>query len=534
MCSESDIVPSYLRHTCGFLRSAAICAAVLAGVSVSGPAAASDGPECEQVCFVLTGIQLQGVSAFSAAELAYTYEDYLARPVAVEDLVKVAASITDHYRSKGYFLTRAAVAPHDGADGLATIIVYEGYIDEVIVEGSDASAMRALVSPLGRRDPTTIAELDRRLTLAADLPGYTLESRIEPVLGDPAGHRLVVTPEFKKYSGFASIENRGSDAQGPWQVYASANANSIIVDGDQLTLSTLTTPADVEELTFAEWAYSAPLAGGRRIRAAISGYSTNAPPASNNGWLSGQSAAVSVNLAQPLIRKRKQSLWLNTGIDVREVRQTYAGSGHADETLAVARVSLSAWQQFAHGYMSSSLQISQGLDVFGATVDNAPNLTRNDADGIFTKLNGSASGYTDLWRFIGVYAEVSGQWSKDPLLNSEEFFVGGSTYGRAYNYGEVSGDKAVAATIELRAGWDPDFAPVSFFQTYAFYDAASVSNHTPSGTRSDELSSAGLGLRVTFQDSTVLKAELAKPLDWIPFTETDNDWRAFVSLSRPF
>jgi hemolysin activation/secretion protein len=108
-------VPSYLRFTCRLLQKAAIFAALVAGGALSGAAVASDVPECEQACFVLTGVQLQGVSAFPASELAYTYEDYLTRPVAVEDLVKVAASITDHYRAEGYFLTRAAVAPPVGA-----------------------------------------------------------------------------------------------------------------------------------------------------------------------------------------------------------------------------------------------------------------------------------------------------------------------------------------------------------------------------------------------------------------------------------
>lgn len=524
----------YLVFICRFLVIIAIIATFLGGSSIAQAAVTSDAPECEQACFVLTGVQLQGVSAFPASELAYTYEDYLARPVAIDDLVKIAGSITDHYRSNGYFLTRAAVAPHDGFDGMATIVVYEGYIDDVIVEGSNPSAIRALVAPLGRREPTTIAELDRRLTLAADLPGYSLESRIEPLLGDPAGHRLVVTPEFDRYSAYARINNRGSDRQGPWQVYMSANANSLITDGDQMTLSATTTPENPEELTSAKWAYSLPLNDGRRLEAGVSGYSTNAKPSSINGRLSGQSVEVWFNLAQPLIRRREQSLWLNTSIDVREKRQTYAQSGRADETLAVARASLYAWQRFEKGYLSSSLEIAQGLDAFGATVGNSPELSRSNADGIFTKFNASAAGYTDLCRFVGVYAEVSGQWSKDPLLSSEEFSVGGSSFGRAYNYGEVSGDNAVAATIELRAGWDPDFAPVSFFQTYAFYDAASVSNYTWAGTRSDELSSAGVGLRVTFEDSTTFRVELAKPLDWTPYTETDNDWRAFVTLSRQF
>ena len=44
-----------------------------------------------------------------------------------------------------------------------------------------------LLDPSAPPVPITSALI--MVTLAADLPGYSLESRIEPVLGDPAGHR---------------------------------------------------------------------------------------------------------------------------------------------------------------------------------------------------------------------------------------------------------------------------------------------------------------------------------------------------------
>lgn len=490
--------------------------------------------ECENDCFTLTAVTIQGVSAYSLADLAETYEQDLARRVGVEDLVRIAGAITDKYRNDGYFLTRAVVAPREGRSGSATIVVYEGYVGEVVIDGDGAAAVRSLLAPLTDRRPLKIEDFDRRLALASDLPGITIASRLEPVLGDPARHRLVVATQLKKASAAAYLENRGSDAQGPWQAYLTSSFNSVVTAGDQLSLSTLTTPESFDELTSAEWAYSTPMRGGRQLRVALSGYTTNAPPASTNGWLNGRSAALTANVGHPLIRSRRQSLWLNTGIDVRRVEQTYLATGLNDETLAVARVSLASRRQLDGGYVGGNLQVSQGLDAFGSTVENGPTLTRNDADGVFTKANLNLWGYHDLGRFVGVYGEVAAQWSGDPLLNSEEFFIGGPTFGRAYNYGEISGDRAVAGMVELRFGWDPQPAFVEFVQVFAFYDAASVSNYDSGGTWSNELSSAGIGFRVTLAGDAVLKLELAKPLDWAPYTETDNDWRAFVALSKQF
>lgn len=514
-------------------RCALWVSALVAGLfCADGASAQSVQPSCVSDCFVLTGVEIQGVTAYPLADFASTYEDSLARSVGVEDLVRIAAGITDTYRTDGYFLTRAAVAPHDGQDGVATVVVYEGYVSEVVIQGDGAEALRPRLASLEGRRPLGIYELDRALALAADTPGVTLTSRIEPVLGDPAQHRLVVDVALQRFARGVYLENRGSEAQGPVQAYLTSSGNSLFQPGDQLTLSTLITPERLDELTFAEWAYSMPAGDGRRLRLAVSGYTTDAPPATTNGWLSGRSAAFSVNLAQALVRSKRQSLWLNTGLDVRHVEQTYSGTGAADEDLTVARLSLSGRRAIEGGYLAGTLGMSQGLDALGATASNAPGLTRNDADGVFTKINLGLSAYRDIGRYAGIYSQLGAQWSGDPLLNAEEFSVGGSTFGRAYNYGEISGDRALAAMVELRLGWDPAPESIRFLQMFLFYDAAAVSNHGVGGRRSDELSSAGAGVRLTLKGDTVLKLELAKPLDRTPYTETDNDWRLFLALSK--
>ncbi|RYG75631.1 MAG: hypothetical protein EON59_18085, partial [Alphaproteobacteria bacterium] len=102
------------------------------------------------------------------------------------------------------------------------------------------------------------------------------------------------------------------------------------------------------------------------------------------------------------------------------------------------------------------------------------------------------------------------------------------------NYGELSGDSGIAGVVEIRAGWDPQPAAISFAQGYAFVDAATIENHRFGGDITRELSSAGFGARITFQERATLKAELAKPLGPRPFTETGNGWRVFVSLSKEF
>ena len=121
------------------------------------------------------------------------------------------------------------------------------------------------------------------------------------------------------------------------------------------------------------------------------------------------------------------------------------------------------------------------------------------------------------------------------LLLSEAFAPGGTPYGRAYNYAEISGDSGVAAMAEFRVGWDPKLKPLTFFQTYVFVDGAKVWNKpTTLGWRTADISSAGAGVRLTFHDRVTLRIEAARPLGPPPWETGSRDWRCFASLWAGF
>lgn len=522
-----------------FVQLVAFVAVILTSMAGHTGHARADSPtatvedDCTGECFVLTSMTIQGVSAYPLAQLASTYDQNLARRISVSDLVQTADAITARYRQDGYFLTRAVVAPGNHSSGSAYIVVYEGYLGAITVEGSGADAVVPILEPLKDGRALTISRLDHRLALASDIPGVTLTSRIEPLLDDPAQHRLVVTANLDRFDGGFHADNRGAETQGPWQAYVTTSVNGAIVTGDRLTVSALTVPEGPRELTFGELVYSIPVGHATRVRASVSAYTTDAP-ASSTGWLSGESQAAAIAVTHPLIRFRDASLWVTGAIDVRRVEQTYDQIGTVEENLTVARVTLSGKRQVGRGHVAGSAQISQGLDLFNATTAPSARHTRNDATGQFMKASATVSAYQDLGRFAGVYAAASAQWSSDPLLSSEEFYVGGPGFGRAYNYGELGGDTGMAGSVELRVGWDPKPAAVTFVQGYAFVDAGRVSNQSPAGDEHAHLASAGLGARVTLQDRTTFKVELAKPLNRRPLGEPDRGWRVFFGVSGAF
>ncbi|MDP1875100.1 ShlB/FhaC/HecB family hemolysin secretion/activation protein [Phenylobacterium sp.] len=519
-------------------------AAVLTAGFGGGPAdlalarandAAREAPEPEGVAegrFVLTGLTIDGVSAYHQGDLAPLYANALATEIGVSDLAGVAQALTDQYRRDGYFLARAATPRQVGAEGHARLVVYEGYVGEVAFEGDAVPAVGALLSDIVDIRPLKLADLDRRLALANDLPGIKVSARLEPDFDDPARHLLVVTTQLRRVEGQVYVDNRGGAQAGPWQVYARGAVNSTMRSGDQLGVGVLTTPGPAPRFTQVDISYGAPLPDGGQLRGAVAASKADGDADGLAAALGNESQSASLRVSAPLVRRQDRSLWVQAQADVRRVEQNWTTADLVDE-LAVARVAVQGERRNDGAYSTAFVQVSRGFGGLGG--EPRDGRTRWDADGRFWKLYAYGSHYRDLGAKAGLFVTASGQWSPDPLLSSEEFAAGGLPVGRAYDYAEIMGDRGIAGSAELRVGWDPQLRPLTFVQSYGFIDGAKVWNYNAAPGWGDiDLASAGAGVRLVFEERLSLRFELAKPLTRKPSTRANKGLRGFISLSSSF
>lgn len=201
-----------------------------------------------------------------------------------------------------------------------------------------------------------------------------------------------------------------------------------------------------------------------------------------------------------------------------------------DDRLRVLRTNVSyeikdAWK----GDSQASLGVSQGLDILGASDTGSATNSRDNGRSQFTKLNGNAARLQGITDKLSLRVSIAGQWAADPLLSYEEFSLGGETYGRGYDYGEISGEHGAAGSSEIRYGSDTNWPWLSEYQFYGFYDVGAVWNKADDDLTMDHLSSAGAGLRLRFSDTLRTGFEAAKPLDRRVATTGDRDWRFFFS-----
>jgi hemolysin activation/secretion protein len=235
-------------------------------------------------------------------------------------------------------------------------------------------------------------------------------------------------------------------------------------------------------------------------------------------------------VGHPIIRSRAQNLWVDGSFDFRNFHQTQFDQTTTDDKLRVFRLNANYrlkddWK----GENALGAGISQGIDFLGASDTGSSTNSRSNGRSQFTKFTGNAARLQGITDSVSFRLGIAGQWSVDPLLSYEEFNLGGEGYGRAYDYGALSGDHGAAASSELRYGGETTWQWLSEYQVYGFYDVGAVWNRIGDDLTMDHLSSAGAGLRLRVKDYFRAGFEAGKPLDLRSATTNDRDWRFFFS-----
>src|SRR5262249_43401967 len=150
------------------------------------------------------------------------------------------------------------------------------------------------------------------------------------------------------------------------------------------------------------------------------------------------------------LRTREASLWLTATGDVGEFYEnTMFGPNYRDHLRTVSLTADYQVHDRFDGWNYWTATARQGLDVFGASQQGDPLLSRSDGSGTFSKLDIFYTRYQRLADAWSLKASFAGQIVSNPLLASEEFYLG-SAFGRGFYGTEVSGDNGVGGSLELR------------------------------------------------------------------------------------
>ena len=499
----------------------------------------------EDIVFPLSGIALQGATAYTEEELAPLYAGLIGREVSLAEIFALADRITVKYRNDGYILSRAIIPAQEIEDGIVTLLVVEGYIDALTIEGGRARTqerLRAMLAPVLQSVPLRMADLENALLLTRDLPGITVRNIIRPseTAFGAADLHLIVTEETD-FGGQIQADNRGSRYVGPLQISALAQTGNLFGRHDRLSLQAVTAlhSRDDRELDYLGLFYSEPL-GGRGTTFFLSGSLSFTEPGLTLSQfdIRGKSRNFGMGITHPLIRTRGTHLNISAQFDaVNTQRRDNISTDITRDRLRVLRAGLNGhhYDGFS-GVTAGQLQFSKGMDVFGATESGTPNMTRPRGRSDFFKLTGQVSRLQRVTDNIQFFGALTGQKSAHMLLSSEEFGIGGANFGRAYDSSEITGEDGFAVKAELRRLDPVQIDGIRHSQIYAFYDIGKTFDRDSNilRDRKRSLASAGIGFSATAARNISFSAEIAKPLTRDVAVKNNRKPRGFFTLTVPF
>lgn len=449
-------------------------------------------------------------------------------------LEALALAVTRYYRQHGYFVAVAYVPRQTVEDGVVTIAVLEGKLDQTRVGqsgGYDPARLRRYEEAALCGDGTpscegvtlTQSRADRAVGLISVLPGVASAS------GTLSPGSAVGTTDFTLnavpgpgVTGVLGVDNYGNEYTGRVRETADLRWNNPLGVGDLFT-------ADMALSD--RWGLGGTL--GRGASNAVFDYSL---PVGYDGWrvganyvrllyqlgapfnvthAYGESDEVNAYAAYPLVLSPYRHLWARISLGAKRLSDSVLEQAyHTRDSSVTLSANGDAIDTLGGGGLTQyAVSFTRGLITHG---DGERLLDAPNATGHFDKLDASVSRDQTIayvannTQRLSVYGALQGQWSNTNLNSVEDFALGGPGAVRGYPVGEAPGDEGAAATLELRdsfalAALGGDNLTLSLFRDSGWLKV----NHTPwpgyQGPRQRHLGSTGVGADLLRQNRYDLK-----------------------------
>lgn len=467
---------------------------------------------------------VQGATVFDADELADWARDHVAPDT---DPDNIAAAIELLYHSQGYLAAEAI--PTVDSDGSTTIVVHEGRIGAVHLEGGDAKAqamVRRFVTPLADGTPLTIDRLERQMLLAGDQGGIDVTTSLthqDPLADTLLDVRITQASALGAIS-FDTIPQRPGTTT---RLLLQQEGYSLLTGGDLSRAVGIVTRDEAGELGFAgQLFYRVPIGEHGLFAEAYGGTAlANRDLDTLDLRTEQRGNQFGIALGYPIIRTIGGALFLVAEVEHLEGRSTTGGL-RTRSTVDALRGHIIGTRSFTNGtQLEGSFRIS-----FGVRDELDPSIVQT-GDRDFASLRAEAGIVTPITPDLFLQVEVEGQLALTDLPEVEHFFLGHLPLVRGYAQGAVEADSGAAFSIQLDRVFRT--SDTSNLTTFVFTDAGFVRQRgiDPDFVRDENIASIGAGL--TFFHNTGFSVR-----SWIAFPVSDSrltdagDPIAYVRLTQ--
>ena len=519
----------FLSHLCLVpLLLASACA-----VGVARAAEAGEAPAVSAPAFDVWEYRVLGNTLLDARTIEAAVYPHLGPQRTIDDVQAARAALESRFRDAGYGTVYVDIPEQDTADGVVRLQVTEGKLDRVRITGARWFANGRIRSQMPALAPGTAPRLPELQEQLAKVNAENPDRVVTPVLRagrTPGTVDLELRVEDKlPLHGSVEVNDRYSADTTRSRVSANLSYGDLFARNHSLSLQYQIAPEEPDESRVLAATYVAPLTP--RDLLAVYAVDTQSDVVAL-GTLSvlGNGRIYGARYIRLLPAGDGAFHNLTLGFDLKQFEESIRLDADGDSI--DTPIEYGAWSLvYAGGARSEHWRGNWSVGGFfglrGLFNDPAEfNAQPNSPTSQIGKRAGARPNYFYLRGSAGVERalpagftaalRVSTQFTTQPLINNEQFAIGGLDTVRGYVESEQLGDSGVATSFELRS---PNFGPRlgswnQDLRLFLFYDAGVISliDPQPEQIKEFDLASTGAGLRIRAFSGLEAALDWAYPL----------------------
>ena len=459
-----------------------------------------------------------GSTVFTAEELEEVLKPYTLRRLSFPELLAAQQAVDRLYIENGYITSGTFLPPQNLDEGIVTIEVIEGTVDEINITGLErlnsgyvrSRLQRATQPPLNREELLNALQLLQLDPLLANL-------QAELTAGTTIGSSILELSlqEADPFDLILSYDNFRSPSVGTDRRQVNLTHRNLVGYGDRLSVGYLNTDGS-DSLN--DFSYTIPIYASNGTLSFRLGYTDSdiIEDPFERFNIESENTNYEFTYRQPILQKPTQDLALGFSFSRNDSSTTANGDplqlSRGAETDGETHISaLRFFQEYttrnATQVIALRSQFSLGVGLFDATRNSG-----DDPDSNFLAWRGQAQYLRSLGSNFTLLLRSDFQTSTRPLVPVEQFSLGGALSVRGYRQDALLGDNGMFSSAEVRATvaripqWNTSI------QLTPFVDFGAVWNTDDLSFDTDTLISTGIGLRVQTSDYFAARLDYGIPL----------------------
>lgn len=458
------------------------------------------------------------------------------------DVQRALEALEGAYRERGYGVIQVQLPEQDITRGVVRFNVVQPKVGKVIVEGNQhfsTDNVRRSLPTVKEGETPNAQDIARNLQIAGEHPIKQTSVLLRAGASEGLVDVNVRVADDRPWRLVGTLDNSGTSETGNLRLGVGYQHTNLFDRDHTLSLQYITSPTDLDQVSIYGAGYRIPYYGLNSSLDLYAGYSNvDSGTVANLFSVSGAGNMAGGRWNYYLEKWQDVEHRIYLGLDYRAYQNdvTLGGIGYVPD-ITVHPISI--------GYAGMKRMTASEWSFNGSFSSNIPG--GNDGQqSDFDRARAGASSYYSLVRAGVTFAHafrndwqsriaLNGQYTRDLLVQGEQYGIGGMDSVRGYLPREVASDKGYAAQLEV---YTPNFAGNAGLsdkwrsRVLGFYDFGNVRNNNPLPGEliSQSLASTGLGLRLSYGKSLILRFDVAQILRAYGTRETDEQ-RVAASLA---